>query len=108
MFDDRLPTHLLVQAGIAQCSVNGIPAVVERKGDTQSGTILVKLDKLDGTAELMIQQRDIDGVLGWVAAREPAIMPLAEADSYTDRAAARDPDLWVVAIEDPQARNPFA
>ena len=107
MFDDRLPTHLWVQAGIAQCSVNAIPAVVERKGDAGAGTVLVKFDLLDGTAKILLQQRNLDGVMGWVPAREPAVMPLSEADAYTERASARDPDLWVVTIEDANARNPF-
>lgn len=107
MFDDRLPTKMWVQAGLARCSGEGIPAVVERKGDPHTGVVLVKIDRLDGTVRLLTQQRNLDGDLGWVPALSEETVPIADADAYAGRTAGRDPDIWIVTIEDPRGRNPF-
>jgi hypothetical protein len=107
MADDRMPTHLLVGAGLARCSAEGVPAAVLRKGERMSGVVLVKISRLEEGARLMTQQRDIDGVLGWVPALAQERVPEDEADAYIERARSRDPDLWVVEIEDPSGRNPF-
>lgn len=107
MSDDRLPTHLWVGAGIARCSAAGIPATVIHKGERMSGVVLVKIARVDEGARLMVQQRDLDGVLGWVPALKSERVPEAEADAYIERARARDPDLWAIEVEDTAGRNPF-
>ena len=52
-------------------------------------------------------KRGLDGVLGWLAAFKGALVPEIEADDYLARAAARDPDIWVIEIEDRSGHNPF-
>jgi len=109
MQDDRLPTAIWVQAGLALCSGRGIPAVVLHKGDPHTGVVLVKIALLDGTARLLTQQRDMNGILRWVDALPMMPFPTeAEADAYIARARTRDPDLWIIEIEDREGRNPFA
>jgi hypothetical protein len=49
----------------------------------------------------------MDGRQGWLAAKENALMPEADADAYIARAVKRDPDLWVIEIEDRAGRHPF-
>jgi len=108
--DDRLPTHLWVGAGLARCSAEGVPAMVLHKGERMSGVVLVKISRPaaeDDAVRLLTQQRDIEGRLGWGPALAQERPPEAEADAYIARARARDPDLWVVEIEDPSGRNPF-
>lgn len=107
MADDRMPTHLLVGAGLARCSAEGAPAAVLHKGERMSGVLLVKINRLADGVRLLIQQRDLDGMLGWVPALGEASVSEADADAYIARARARDPDLWVVEIEDRAGRNPF-
>lgn len=108
MFDDRMPTSVWVQAGLALCSSRGVPAAVLRKGDPHTGIVLLKVATLDGTCRLLTQQRDIDGILAWVDALPNSSRPAeSDADAYIERAGSRDPDLWVIELEDRDARNPF-
>lgn len=107
MSDDRLPTHIWVMAHIRRCMDANIPAIVVHKGEASSGTLLIKLNLLEGSCRVLSQARDIDGNLGWLRAFTTDLVAEAEADAYIARAISRDPDLWVVEIEDRQGVNPF-
>lgn len=105
--DDRLPTHLWVMAEVRRCLAEGTPVVVARRGERQGGGLLVKLNLLEQGCRVLTQVRDLDGRLAWMPALEGRLVPDAEADAYIERAVRRDPDLWVVEVEDRQGRNPF-
>ena len=94
-------------AHIRQCVAEGIPATVAHKGDVKGGTLMLKLNLLDGGCRVLSQARDLDGALGWLTAFQGEPVPEAEADEYIARALARDPDLWVVEIEHRDGRHPF-
>ena len=79
--------------------------IVARRGDPHSGIVILKLDQLDQGCRVMSQMRDLDGKLGWMEALEGALVPEAEADAYIARQAERDPDLWVIEIEDRLGRH---
>ena len=107
MTEARLPTSLWVEAHVRQCFADGVPVYVARRGDGSSGTVLLKLNQLDQGCRVLTQMRDIHGRLGWMSALGKDLVAEADADAYIARAAARDPDLWVVEIEDRAGRNPF-
>jgi len=107
MTDDRLPTELWVSAGLRQCSIEAVPAVVIRKGERQSGTVILKLDRLDRGTVILNQMRDLDGKLSWVAANDGEPFTSADARAYVDRAISRDPDVWVIEIEHREGWHPF-
>ena len=108
MFDERLPTKIWIDAGLALCSGRGIPAVRRFKGDPDTGLALIKIDQLDGTCRLLGQQRDLEGRLGWIDAIPNNSTPdVGEAEDYIQRARSRDPDLWVIEVEDKTGANPF-
>ncbi len=104
---ERLPTHVWVGAHLRWCHVRGIPVTVARKGDTAAGTVMLKLNRLELGCRVLTQMSDIDGKIGWLAAFDDAPVPEPEADAYIARAVKRDPDLWVIEIEDREGRNPF-
>ncbi len=108
MSQERLPSHLWVMAVVRRENAEGRPVMVLRKGERMGGGLLVKLNFLDGRFRVLVQQRDLDGRLGWMAALREADVTEPEAEGYIARAVQRDPDLWVVEIEDRQGRNPFA
>jgi hypothetical protein len=105
--DGRLSTELWVQAHLRRCNAEGLFAAVLRKGDPWGGAVIVKLNLLDGTFKVLSQTRDMDGRVAWLAAQKGALLGEADAGVYIDRQVKRDPDLWVVEIEDRQGRNPF-
>ncbi len=107
MSDARLPTELWVSAGLRRASDLGVPAFVVRKGETQSGTVILKVNRLENGCSVFTQARDIDGRLGWFPALDGATVPEAEADAYIERNAARDPDIWVIEVEHRDGWHPF-
>ena len=107
MSDDRLPTEVWVTAHLRRCMAEGIPATVARRGEKTGGIVLLKLNLLEAGCRVLTQSRDLDGRLGWLPALKGALVPEADADAYIERAVYRDPDLWVIEIEDRDGRHPF-
>ncbi|MHA1600519.1 MAG: DUF1491 family protein [Alphaproteobacteria bacterium] len=107
MYDDRLPTKLWVMAHLRRCNADAIPATVARRGEEMGGMVLLKLNQLEAGCRLLNQTRDFEGRLAWFPALEGKLVPEADADAYIERAVKRDPDLWVIEIEDRDGRHPF-
>jgi hypothetical protein len=105
MVEGRLPTELWVKAHVKRCSVEGVPVIVARRGDPHSGIVILKLNQLEAGCRVMSQMRDLEGKLGWLEALDGALVPEAQADAYIARQAERDPDLWVIEIEDREGRH---
>ncbi|MBI1274094.1 MAG: DUF1491 family protein [Alphaproteobacteria bacterium] len=106
MADDRLRTDLIVNAQIRTAAAEGVPIVVIRKGDLAGGTILLKINRLDGHAHLLTQVR-IGDELVWSPLTKTDPLPEKEADSAMRQQASYDPDLWLIEIEDKQGRHWF-
>ncbi len=108
MPDDRLPTYLLIDATLRELYARGAGVYVVNRGDKTGGMLLVKASDTKGLCKLQTQQRDMDGVLRWVDVLDEETPDEKKADEYIRRAIGRDPDLWVIEIEDPAMKNPFA
>jgi len=104
---DRLSTELYVKGHLRQCFAKGLTAVVAHKGDDWGGAILVKLNLLGPGHRLLNQTRDTDGEIAWLPVKAGVLLTERDADDYIAKAVARDPDLWVVEIEDRSGLNPF-
>lgn len=111
MLDDseeaRLPVHLWIDAQLQPLAGRGIYYYIQQRGERNSGIILLKLNGLEGRCRLLVQQRGFDGVLGWLDALGQEDVEERAADAYIQRAISRDPDLWVIEIEDRTMDNPF-
>ena len=107
MDDDRLPTHLFVDAHLKRLDQQAKFYYILQRGDRNSGIILLKLNGLENGCKLLIQQRDLDGILGWDNALANDMPPESEIDAYIERSKNRDPDLWVIEVEDRELENPF-
>jgi hypothetical protein len=98
---ERIPTHLWVEAEIRRLSSMGISLYVLARGDKMSGIVLQKISNRAGACQMLIQQRNVEGRLIWVEALNAPVVDEREADAYIQRSIQRDPDMWVIEIEDP-------
>lgn len=108
MEETRLPTELVVAAALRDCALRAVPAYVLYKGAAGAGAVVVKIVIRGQGCRLLDQTRDMDGRLVWLGVFDDDVVDEAKADDYIRRARQRDPDLWVVEVEDPSGQNPFA
>lgn len=101
----RLKSEFWVKALIRRCETAGAGAMVVRRGDATSGIVLVKVSRLDGSATVYAPARDGDGELFWMARPAGEAAPETDADAYIEKQRQRDPDIWVVEIEDREGRH---
>lgn len=99
----RLKTHIRIAAHLRRASAGGAFATIARRGDPDAGVIFVRILTGDGTARIYLEARDESGAPVW---REAFEGPRAEAEieELVAREVRRDPDLWVVDIEDRAGR----
>jgi hypothetical protein len=104
----RLRAEIWVQGYLRICATQGIPAVLVKRGDADAGAIFIKLNRLDGTAELFQPApaglSGLEGDRRWVRAA-PAPMAEADADTLIRREREFDSDLWIVEVEDARGRH---
>jgi hypothetical protein len=95
--EPRLKSEIWVMAYVRRCNGSGAAAFVTRKGDVDAGSILVVVDRLDGSSRLYGRARNAEARL--------VFMPLTDwADAATiqtaiDKQTRVDSDLWIVAVE---------
>ena len=104
--DGRLTTDLWVSAHRRVANAEGVPMMVVRRGDRERGTVLLKINRLDGFCWVLTQIRHL-GQLAWSRGTGPDPVAEAVADQYIERQTRFDSDLWVIEIEDRQGRHWF-
>jgi hypothetical protein len=103
MEEPRLTADFWVRAYLIRLKLANIPVYVTAKGDASAGAVLVKVATLDGQARAMQRGFDLrSGTRRWVTLAEG---PEAEVDAALARQRARDPDLWVIELEDRAGRT---
>ena len=107
----RLKSALWVAAYLRRCHVEGVFAVVRRRGAEESGAVFVRISRLDGTSDLFgpAPQTAFDATPGTdrLFSASLAKQPAADADVeiYLSRELKFDPDIWIVEVEDRAGRN---
>lgn len=104
----RLRSDFWVSAHLRRCGVEGIEAVLRRRGAAEAGAIFVSVDRLDGTVDLygpapqsLVSGDDTDRLFS--AILTGAAPPDIEARMV--RELRFDPDLWWVSIDDRLGRS---
>lgn len=106
----RLRSDFWVAAYLRRCLVENAPAVLRRRGAAEAGAILIKVDRLDGTAALygpspQSEVEDRDAARSFVKLHDTDCIASAEAERRLARQIDFDPDIWIVEVEDRQGRT---
>lgn len=102
----RLRSDIFVSAYIRQCGVDGVPAMLRRRGAAEAGAILVKIDRLDGTCALFgpaPQSAFAEGEEAerrFVRLHDAQTIDIPAAEERIARELRFDSDLWIVEVED--------
>lgn len=107
----RLKSGIWVSAYIRRCQVEGASAVVRRRGAEEAGAIFIKLNRLDGTAEIygpapqtvFEDSHPADRAFSPGLPKQP--VPDADVEAYLARQIRFDPDVWIVEVEDRAGRH---
>ena len=107
----RLKSAIWVAAYIRRCNLEGAFAALRRRGAEEAGAIFVKINRLDGTAELFgpapqsvfDMARPADRLFTACLTEQPA------SDAKVEERLARelrfDADVWIVEVEDRAGRH---
>lgn len=106
MAEPRVKAGLWVKMALRLGDAGGRPGVVLRKGDPDSGGVLVVLRGRERLSVLS-QIRAADGALAWMRGTGADPVDQAAADAYIARQLKYDPDIWVVEFEAPDLLPPF-
>jgi hypothetical protein len=107
----RLKSALWVAAYLRRCQVEGLYAVVRRRGAEEAGAIFIRISRLDGTSDLygpapqsaFDADHSGDRAFSPSMAEQPA--PDEAIEAYLAREIKFDPDVWIVEVEDRSGRN---
>src|SRR5438477_3816298 len=107
----RLKSDIWVAAYLRRCQVQGAAAVLRRRGAEEAGAIFVKLNRLDGTADLYgpAPQTAFDEAHPMDRAFVHSLGNEAQPDAKVEERLVReirfDPDAWIVEVEDRAGRH---
>jgi hypothetical protein len=107
----RLKSAIWVAAYIRRCYGEGAFAVVRRRGAEEAGAIFVKLNRLDGTADLFgpAPQAVFDDARPAERAFMRCLGPQPAPDDKVEARLVReinyDPDAWIIEVEDRAGRH---
>ena len=94
----RLAPGVWVAAYLARLRSAGLAAYVVAKGDPTAGAVVVKLVRPGGMARAMARRFDFEtGARVWAVLAEGGER---EVDALLARERVRDPDLWLIDVED--------
>lgn len=106
MQEERLPSWVWVDALIRRAQVAGAACYVLQTGDRERGDVLLKVADLRGGARAYVPRTSMEGERIFSDLRLQGVSEDERAiDDYVHRARERDSDLWVVEIEDREARH---
>lgn len=103
----RLRSDFWVSAHLRRCALEGVDAVLRRRGAAEAGAIFLSADRLDGTADLYgpapptLTEDSGERLFAPVL----SIVPPPDLDARMARELRFDPDLWWIAIDDRLGRT---
>lgn len=102
---DRLPSTVLVNALLRRVNDAGGMAMVLAKGDLQAGAILIVTCQKGIDFKVLERGIGPSGVAELVSVAALPVDDPAQVTAYWQRRRARDPDLWVIELDIPEAER---
>ena len=107
----RLKSSIWTAAYLRRCQHEGAYGLVRRRGAEEAGAIFIKINRLDGTADLygpapqsaFEEAHPGERMFAACLAAQPA--PEADIEAYLVRQLRYDPDLWVLEVDDRGGRH---
>lgn len=105
----RLKTEIWVQAYMRGCQAGGAAAMLVKRGDGDAGAIYIKINRLDGTADLFgpapagMDATDAGRLFTACFAKGPVAD--RDAEVYLVQQRRYDSDLWLIEVEDRAGRH---
>jgi hypothetical protein len=107
----RLKSGVWAMAYVRRCHVEGVFAVIRRRGADEAGAIFIKVNRLDNTADVygpapqsaFADEHPVDRAFTPAMKTMPA--PDADAEAYLARQIRFDPDMWIIETEDRAGRH---
>ena len=103
----RLKSGMLVAAALRYASQELIDCVLVRRGDADAGAILIHINIDLDQHKILARILDFDGNYSWQSITGSNWVDAETAKARLDKEIGRDPDAFVLAVDDPKGRNPF-
>ena len=107
----RLKSGIWVAAYLRRCQIEGAFVAVRRRGAEEAGAIFIKLNRLDGTADLYgpapqsVFEEAHPTDRAFVHHFKRQAVAEAEVEKRLAREVEFDPDVWILEVEDRSGRN---
>lgn len=110
--EDILKSELIIKSVIRIAQREGVPIFILKKGDFDSGIILIKIDLLNGKGRLLRRNlsysldKDMSFV-EFIKLHDSIELAYSDLNKLVENEVRIDSDIWVVEIEDKKGRNFF-
>ena len=112
--EDSLKTEIIIKSVTKIAQQDGIPVFVVKKGDLDSGIILIKIkiDLLNGKGQLIRRNYSYSlkknkSIIEYIKLHKEIELEYPKLQKLIEKEIKIDTDAWVVEIEDKQGRNFF-
>ena len=110
--EDSLKTEIIIKSVTKIAQQDGIPVFVVKKGDLDSGIILIKIDLLNGKGQLIRRNYSYSlkknkSVIEYIKLHKEIELEYPKLQKLIEKEIKIDTDAWVVEIEDKNGRNFF-
>ena len=103
----KLRTDIVVNAALRKANNLAIPAFILKKGDPNAGAIFLEIEIDKNFVHLLHRRFDFDENEIWEYLNKGDPQPANVIEKQIQREVCRDPDCWIVSVQDRQARNIF-
>lgn len=100
----RIKSEIFIQALVRRVYAAQSAAYIVRRGDSDAGNVMIRINQLDGYSGVLTMFTDMSGERCWRVAQALTALD-RDVDDFLTREINRDPDVWVVEIEDKQGRH---